>query len=121
MNRRLKPISILILIVMTTLYAVPFTGSGSCDMTPCGIDMMVCELEIDSPCCSTMNDNDSIIFIPLASAPLIKVDVQKQLNCAIQVSNTAILPESNDRSEGHFYYKLPQVEAHPGYNAPLLI
>lgn len=105
---------------MTVLYAVPFTDSDSCDMTPCGFEMMVCEVEIDAPCCSTMNDNNNIIFIPLASAPLIKVDVQKQLTHVIQVSTTSILPESNNCSEGYFHYKLPQGEAHPGFMPPLL-
>jgi hypothetical protein len=120
MKRRVKPISIIILIVMTALYAVPFTNSDDCEMPSCGIEMMACEMEMDSPCCSMMKDNNSISFIPLASAPLIKVDVQKQLTCTIQLSNNLILPELNDCSEGYFHYKLPQGEAHQGFLPPLL-
>jgi len=115
-----KYTALLTLILIGMIQAVPFVPAhNDCQSACCVETVSCCETEVDTGCDMAMTSCNVSLFIPLISAPLIKVEsnIQLDIDTAPQM-HSELLPEQlqiNSTNLDHFE------EAPPPDHTPLLI
>jgi hypothetical protein len=124
-NSKIKILSVIVLLLFAGSLAMPFFAHASCDM--CDLEesnkqLNNCVMDMSGEnCCESMTECTVVPFHPIASAPLNKVDIQKNLTVDYNIS----FSENFNISEGYTFlkvvYKLYYSEVHPGFQTPLLV
>ena len=93
MNRVNKSISVFTITLFVAMLAVPFLNAADCDMDCCTVQMPTdCGMEMDAEtCCPTITECSEPIFIPIVTAPILKVNVEKDIT-AEYLSSVDVIP-----------------------------
>ena len=110
-NNKMKILSIIVLLLFAGLFALPFSTHASCDM---------CDMAGDA-CCESMTECTVMPFQPVNSAPLNKVDLQKNSMVDYNISYTDNFNLIEELSFLQVIDKLCSSEVHPGFQTPLLV
>lgn len=116
-----KVISIFTLTVLIGFYAVSLFAHENCGMmrttetaSHCGMDMA------DMDCCSGANECVTVVLHPVSSAPLNKVEVQKDITIDILVSNSEFFELPAINLEIELTNNSPPPDIYLGFQTPLL-
>ena len=122
MNNKIKILSVIVLLLFAGMFAMPFLTHISCDMAACGESSNTCKMNmVVDNCCESMTECTITPFQPVASAPMNKVELQKELTIEYYFSYFDIVNISEEYSVCLILDKLCSSEAHPGFNTPLLV
>lgn len=113
-NNKIKILSVIVLLLFAGALAMPFFTHASCDM--CDMDMVAGDV-----CCESMTECSVVPFQPVASAPLNKIDLQKDLTVNYNVSFSDNFNISEEYTLLQIVDKLCSSEVHPGFQTPLLV
>ncbi len=121
-SNKVKILSVIVLLLFAGLFAMPFFTHISCDVAGCGESSSTCPMDMDSSdCCDSMTECTVIPFQPVASAPLNKVDLQKNLTVDYNISFSENFNISEEYTFLEVVDKLCSSEVHPGFQTPLLV
>lgn len=116
-----KVISIFTLTILIGFYAVSLFAHENCGMmattdtaSHCGMDMA------DMDCCSGTNECVTVALHPVSSAPLNKVEVQKDITIDIFVGNAISFELPTEYSEIELTNNSPPPDIYLGFQTPLL-
>ena len=123
MNKnKIKILSVIVLLLFASSFAMPFFEQENCDMPEVKNSALHCDMDMsEMDCCETVTECVTVPFHPITSAPLNKVEVQKDLIVDYFISNAdkfKLFEESLDIQENN---ELSCLEIHPGFQTPLLI
>jgi len=124
---KIKILSVIVLLLFAGSLAVPFfthLSCAMCDITEKNISSNTCTMEVNiasDDCCGTMTECPAIPFQPIASAPLNKVDLQKNLTVDYNISFSENFNISDEYTSLEIIDKLCSSEVHPGFQTPLLV
>jgi len=115
-----KYTALVVLMLLAVMQVLPFIPTHDvCQASCCDTAVTCCEAEEYSGCEMAMTSCNMSMFIPLVSAPLIKVESNVQLDVALDQ------PVSNELSNVEQHVDAPIVMLHketaPPGNLPLLI
>jgi hypothetical protein len=123
MNSVKKITSIFTIALFLAMWITPLLSATECNMDCCVVPMeTVCEMDIafDS-CCPTVSECSEVIYIPVVTAPLLKVNVEKDLTVDY-LTSIEIIPSFNKIDSAPSYHlKILTSEVHLGFNTPLLV
>ena len=115
-----KYTAILTLLIIGVMQVLPFVPTHkSCEAACCQEAATYCETESSSSCEMSMTSCEVSIFIPLISAPLIKIESHVQFEIAATPAQANIVPDRQNRLDVPGS-ALIQEAPPPGY-FPLLI
>ncbi len=121
-NNKIKILSVIVLLLFAGLFAMPFFTHISCDMTDCNKSSNTHDMDMaGADCCDSMTECIVIPFQPVTSAPLNKVDLQKNLAVNYNVSFSENFNISEEYTLLEVVDKLCSSEVHPGFQTPLLV
>ncbi len=121
-NNKIKLLSVIVLLLFAGLFAMPFFTHISCDMAGCGESSNTCDMDMaGDDCCESMTECTVALFQPVTSAPLNKVDLQKNLTVDYNVSFSEIFNISEEYTLLEIVDKLCFSKVHPGFQTPLLV
>lgn len=126
-NNKIKILSVIVLLLFAGALAMPFCTHASCamcDIAENNIPSNTCTMDMDiagDDCCETMTECPAIPFQPVASAPLNKTDLQKDLTVNYNVSFSENFDISEEYTLLQIVDKLCSSEVHPGFQTPLLV
>jgi len=121
-NNKIKILSVIVLLLFAGLFAMPFFTHISCDMTDCNKSSNTCDMDMaGADCCDSMTECIVTPFQPVTSAPLNKVDLQKNLTVNYNVSFSENFNISEEYTLLEVVDKLCSSEVHPGFQTPLLV
>ena len=116
-----KVISIFTLVVLVGFYAVSLFAHENCGMlrttetaSHCGMDMA------DMDCCSGAKECVTVALHPVSSAPLNKVEVQKDITSEVLVSHSIFFEVATEYSEIELTKSSPPPDIYLGFQTPLL-
>ncbi|MBC8375844.1 MAG: hypothetical protein H8E26_07340 [FCB group bacterium] len=120
MKKTWKYTAIFTLVLIGMMQAVPFIPThNNCQAVCCVETVSCCETQVDTGCDMAMTSCNVTLFVPLISAPLIKVESNISLDIAsAPMLYMEVLPEQsqvNTTNLDHFQ------EAPPPDHTPLLI
>ncbi len=124
---KLKILSVVVLLLFAGSLAMPFfthTSCDMCDIVEYNIPSNTCAMDMDiagDDCCESMTECTVIPFQPVASAPLNKVDLPKNLTVDYNVSFSENFNISEEYTLLEVVDKLCSSEVHPGFQTPLLV
>ena len=122
MNNKIKILSVIVLLLFAGMFAMPFLTHISCDMAECGESSNTCNMNmVVDNCCESMTECTITPFQPVASAPLNKVELQKELTVDYNIFYIDILNISEEYTLLTVVDKLCFSEVHPGFQVPLLV
>ncbi len=122
-NNIIKIVSVIVLLLFAGLVAMPFFSHSSCDMDCCVAPMdTTCEMDMGSDsCCPTVSECRDVVYIPIVTAPLLNVNVEKDLTVDY-LTLVDIIPNITETVSTPFYQlKILTSEAPPGFQTPLLV
>ncbi len=123
-TNKIKILSVIVLLLFAGALAIPFVSMHeNCDMADHNTSLNNC-CDIDKAeenCCATMTECVVLPLHPIASAPLNKVLVEKNLTLDHHVSFSEIFDMSEKHALLEVVDKLCLSEAHPGFQIPLLV
>ena len=95
MKKTWKYTALFTLILIGMMQAVPFLPTHSSCQAACCVEVAsCCETEVDTGCDMSMTSCNVTLFIPLISAPLIKVESHVDLDiAAVPVLHSEMMPE----------------------------
>ena len=122
MSRIKKTTSVLTIVLFIGMLVAPFLNANECDMdccleentTHCGLEM------VTDACCPIVTECKDTVFIPIVSAPIIKVNIEKDLTTEYSISEDMI-PNSNFEFSAISYHIKTDISAPPGFQTPLLV
>ncbi len=120
MNKKIKILSIIVLLLFMGSYAMPFFVQENCDMPESDNSAFHCDMA-EMGCCEAMVECVIVPFHPVASAPLNKVDLQKDITIIYYVSFTDNLDLFENNTLFQITDELHSFEFHPGFQTPLLV
>ncbi len=126
-NNKIKIVSIIALLLFAGSLAMPFismhVSRDICDMEDINKSSNnCCDMDMSGDnCCKTMAECDIMPFQPIASAPLNKVSLEKNLTVDYNISYTENLIISEKHTLLEVVDKLCFSEVHPGFQIPLLV
>ena len=124
-NNKIKILSVIVLLLFAGSLAMPFFTHASCDI--CDIEdrnqsSNTCAMDMaGDDCCEFMTECTVVPFQPVSSAPLNKVDIQKNLTVDYNVSFSENFNISEVYTVLEVVNKLCSSEVHPGFQTPLLV
>lgn len=124
-NKKIKILSVIVLLLFAGLFAMPFFTHLSCDM--CNMadwnqSSNTCDMDMaGDDCCESMKKCTVTPFQPVTSAPLNKIDLQKDLTVNYNVSFSENFNISEEYTFLEVVDKLCSSEVHPGFQTPLLV
>jgi hypothetical protein len=122
MKRNIKILSILVLLLFAVSYATPFFAQENCDMPESTSSALHCEMDMsDMDCCEFVTECVTVQFYPISSAPINKVELQKDLTINYIVSYIDIFVFSDESSYLQTNNDLYCLDIHPGFQTPLLV
>ena len=124
MNRVKKITSIFTIALFVAMWITPLLSAMECDMDCCEVAPMTtsCEMDMDSDnCCLTITECSNIIYIPIVTAPLLIVNVEKDLTIDY-LTSIEIIPNFTETILTPLYQlKILTSEVHLGFQTPLLV
>jgi len=122
MNRVNKITSVLTLALFVAILAAPFLNATECNMECCTVEIPTdCGMEMDTDsCCPTVSECTDVVFIPIVTAPILKVNVEKDITADYLNSADVIPSYENTYSIQTNYIKI-DISDPPGFQTPLLI
>ena len=121
-NNKIKILSVIVLLLFAGLFAMPFFTHIGCDMDCCKVPVNTCEMDMAvDDCCETMTECTIVPFQPVTSAPLNKIDLQKDLKIYYNISFSENFNISEENAFFDVVDKLCSSEVHPGFQTPLLV
>ena len=123
MNKsKIKILSVIVLLLFAGSLAMPFFTHIGCDMDCCSLPVNTCEMDMAGDnCCETMTECTLVPFQPVASAPLNKIDLQKNLTVDYNISFSENFNIFEKYTLLQVVDKLCFSEVHPGFQTPLLV
>ena len=123
MNRVNKITSIFTIALFVAMWVTPLLSATNCDMDCCTIPMeMNCGMDMNSDsCCPTMTDCSNVIYIPVVTASILKVNVEKDLTVDYLASKEIVPSDHKTNSTPLYYLKIPTAEIPTGFQTPLLV
>ena len=123
MNKLIKTTSIIVLVLFAGFLAVPLFSTTDCNMDCCTVPMnTACEMDMASDsCCETMSECSDVIYIPFVTAPIIKVNLEKELTVEYLTSVENSISFDELVSVPFYQLKILTSKAHAGFQTPLLI
>ena len=122
MNNKIKILSVVVLLLFAGSLAMPFFTHVSCDMDCCKMPVNTCDMDMaGADCCESMTECTVTPFQPVASAPLNKLDLQKNLTVDYNISFSENFNISEEYTLLEVVDKLCFSEVHPGFQTPLLV
>ncbi len=124
---KVKILSVIVLLLFAGSLAAPFfthLSCAMCDIAEKNISSNTCTMDMNiagDDCCGTMTECPAIPFQPVASAPLNKVDLQKNLIVDYNISFSEYFNISDEYTLLEVVDKLCSSEVHPGFQTPLLV
>lgn len=122
MNRVIKVTSVFTIALFVAMLAAPFLNAAECDMECCTVEMpMDCGMEMDADsCCPSISECTDAVFIPIVTAPILKVNVEKDITAEYLSSVSVTLCYVNTYFVQPYYIKT-DTSAPPGFQTPLLV
>jgi len=119
-KNKIKILSILVLLIFTGSYALPFFAQENCDMPKSNDSEFHCDMA-EMGCCEMVTECVVIPFFPITSVPINKVELHKDITVdyAISYSYNINLFENYSfvKIEDDYYL----FEHYLGFQAPLLV
>ena len=115
-----KILSILVLLIFAGSFVLPFFAQETCDMTQSNDSAFHCDMA-GMECCEVVTECVVVPFFPITSAPLNKVELQKDITVDYAIlysdninffENYSIIQIEDD----HYLF-----EHYPGFQTPLLV
>jgi hypothetical protein len=127
MNNKIKIVSVIALLLFAGSLAMPFISVHAsrdiCDMADWNqASDNYCDMDMSGDdCCKTMTECAVMPFQPIASAPLNKVTMEKNLTVDYNILFSENLIISEEHTLLEVVDKLCFSEVHPGFQTPLLV
>jgi len=123
MNRVKKTTSIFTVALFLAMWITPLLSATECDMDCCKVPVNThCELDMASDsCCPTVSECSDVIYIPVVTAPILTVNVEKDLTIDY-LTSVEIIPSLKENISTPLYHiKILTSKAPPGFQTPLLV
>ncbi len=122
MSRFNNIFSVITIVLFVTMMAVPLLNAAECKMDCCTVETPThCEIEMeDETCCPSIAECSDVIFIPIVTAPILKVNVEKDITAEYLSSMIIILSYENIYPVQLTYIKI-DISVPPGFQTPLLV
>ena len=123
MNRVNKITSIVSITIFSLLWLTPILSAADCDMDCCKIEVHTCEMieMANSDCCQTMTDCSNVIYVPVVSAPIVKVNPEKELTLEYIAVGEISQIFTETFSLIPYNLKFLNSQVHSGFQTPLLV
>ena len=123
MNRVNKITSVFTIALFVAMWVTPLLSATNCDMDCCAVSVeMNCEMDMASDsCCPTMTDCSNVIYIPVVTASILTVNVEKDLTVDYLTSKEIVPSDHKTNSTPLYYLKIPTAEIPTGFQTPLLV
>lgn len=120
MKKTWKHTAILTLLLIGIMQVIPFVPThNNCQAACCAEAVSCCETQVDTGCDMAMTSCNTTVFVPLISAPLIKVESNVHMDIAL---NPVISGETfGSQEQVNLTSFVPISEAPPPLYLPLLI
>jgi len=122
MNRVNNTTSIFTAVLFIAMWITPLLSATECDMDCCKVQVNThCEMDLalDS-CCPTVSECSDVIYIPVVTAPILKVNVEKDIT-AEYLSSVSVTFNYYNIYFVQPYYMKTDSSAPPGFQTPLLV
>ena len=120
MKNKIKILSILVLLIFTVSYALPLFAQENCDMPKSNDSAFHCDMA-EMGCCEMVTECVVVPFYPITSAPLNKIEIQKD----ITVDYDILYSDNIIFFENYSFYQVEDdhylFEHYPGFQTPLLV
>ena len=122
MNRINKVTSVFTIMLFMAMWVTPLLSATNCDMECCTVQLPTdCEMEMDADtCCPTVTECSDVIYIPIVTAPILKVNVEKDIT-AEYLSSVNVNPSYKNTFSVQPNYLKIDICAPPGFQTPLLV
>ena len=123
MNRVKKTTSIFTVALFLAMWITPLLSATECDMDCCKVPINThCGMDMASDtCCPTVSECSDVIYIPVVTAPILKVNIEKDLTVDY-LTSVEIIPSLKENISTPLYHiKILTSEAPPGFQTPLLV
>ena len=121
-NSKIKILSVIVLLLFAGSLAMPLLTHINCDEDCCSLPVNTCEMDLArDDCCKTMKGCTLVPFQLIASAPLNKIDLQKDLTVDYNISFSENFNISEEYTFPEVIDKVCSSEVHTGFQTPLLV
>jgi len=121
-NNKIKILSVIVLLLFAVSFAMPFLTHINCEMDCCKIPVNTCEMAtVSDNFCPAMTDCRDVIYIPIVSAPILKVYQEKDFTIEYLTTANNDLSFNETISAPLYHLKLLISEVHPGFQTPLQV
>ena len=123
MNRVKKTTSIFTVALFLTMWITPLLSATECNMDCCKVPINThCEMDMASDsCCPTVSECSNVIYIPVVTAPILKVNVEKNLTIDY-LTSVEIIPNIIENISTPLYHnEILTSKAPPGFQTPLIV
>ena len=121
-RNKVKLLSVIVLLLFASSFARPLFVQENCDMPEVTNSALHCDMDMsDMDCCEAMTECVVVVMFPIVSAPLNKVELQKDLIVDYFISYTDNLELFEDFSFIQKNTELSCLDIHPGFQTPLLV
>jgi len=122
MNRVNKITSVFTIALFIAMWITPLLSATYCDMECCSVQMPTeCGMEMETDtCCPSISECSDIVFVPFVTAPILKVNVEKDIT-AEYFSYVDVIPNYDKTYSVQPYYINTDTFAPPGFQIPLLV
>ena len=121
-NNKIKIVSVIVLLLFASSFASPFFEQENCDMPVTTNSALHCDMDMsDMDCCEAVTECVTVLFHPITSAPLNKVELQKDLIVDYFISYTENFEIFEEFSFIQENTEISCLEVHPGFQTPLLV
>lgn len=121
-KNKIKILSVIVLLLFASSFAMPFFEQENCDMPVATNSALHCDMDMpDMDCCEAIIECVVVVVLPIVSAPLNKVELQKDLIVDYFISyidNLELIEEFSFIQENN---ELSCIDVHPGFQTPLLV
>ena len=123
-SNKIKIVSIIALLLFAGSLTLPFFPMhASCDMACCKVSVNTTDkMDMASDdCCHAMSECRDVVLIPIVTAPILKVNPEKDLTVEYLTTVENILSFKETISTPYYHLKILTSEVHPGFQTPLLV
>lgn len=121
-KNKVKLLSVIVLLLFASSFAMPLFAQENCDMPEVTNSALHCDMDMsDMDCCVAVTECVTVPFLPITSAPLNEIELQKDLIVDYFISYTDNLDLFGDFSIFQITDELCDYENHSGFQTPLLI
>ena len=105
------------------MWITPLLSATECDMNCCKVPVNThCEMDMASDsCCPTVSECSDVIYIPVVTAPILKVNIEKYLTLDYLTSVVIDLSFNETSTTSLYHLKILTSKAPTGFQTPLLV